>query len=97
MFQIYPGMVIYGWPKRQNMQKEREDAGLSRLYGSWMDAAWDIMLKNYLNLFTKEQNKSNNLLLTGHTNCGKSFLLNPLEDMFICCYYKNVLLSLHLY
>jgi len=34
--------------------------------------------------FQKGRQKNTNILITGPTNCGKSFLLNPLELIFKC-------------
>ena len=60
--------------------------------GAWMEAAWEVFLKNDINMYTfadairkclrDGRKKYNNILLTGQTNCAKSFLINPLEDMF---------------
>ena len=62
--------------------------------GDWIEAAVEVLMNNDINVFTfagavrkllgEGRKKFNNLLLTGPTNSGKSFLLNPLEDIFKC-------------
>ena len=60
----------------------------------WLDAAIEVLHNNNINVFvfadhlrkclTVGRAKYHNILLYGPRNCGKSFLLNPLEDMFKC-------------
>jgi len=62
--------------------------------GVWMESAWEVLSNNSINIYVfadairqclqKGRKKANNLMLTGPTNCGKSFLLNPIELMFKC-------------
>ena len=62
--------------------------------GAWIESALEVLAKNDINSYvfadairrclTHGRKKSNNVILTGPTNCGKSFLLNPLEHMFKC-------------
>lgn len=59
---------------------------------TWLDAAIEILHNNDINVFvfadhirkclTVGRSKYTNILLHGPRNCGKSFLLNPLEDMY---------------
>lgn len=58
----------------------------------WLKCAREILTNNEVNVFyfacavrnalKKGRGKGNNLLIVGPTNCGKSFLLNPLELIF---------------
>lgn len=60
----------------------------------WLQSAREVLLNNDINIYvfadalrrclSKGRKKFNNIMLTGPTNCGKSFLLNPLEIMFKC-------------
>jgi len=58
--------------------------------GEWHRCALQILKNNKMNLYSgamrqalrKGRQKNNNVLITGPTNCGKSFLLNPLEIVF---------------
>lgn len=62
--------------------------------GKWLEAAIEVLENNNINVFTFAEvmrqclivgrAKYFNVLLYGPRNCGKSFLLNPLEDMFRC-------------
>ena len=62
--------------------------------GAWIEAAREVLVNNDINLYVfadairkclrDGRNKFNNILLVGTTNCAKSFLINPLEDMFKC-------------
>ena len=59
---------------------------------TWLEAATEVLHNNNINVFAFADNirkcltigraKYTNILLWGPRNCGKSFLLNPLEDMF---------------
>jgi len=61
--------------------------------GEWFNCAKEILRNNKINMYTfadairqciiKGRQKRNNVMLVGPTNCGKSFLLDPLE-----CIYK---------
>lgn len=61
---------------------------------TWLEAAVEVLRNNNINLYTFAdairkclivgRAKYYNILLHGPRNCGKSFLLNPLEDMFRC-------------
>ena len=58
----------------------------------WMKCAREILRNNSINGFVytaalreclvKGRRKNNNIIITGPTNCGKSFMLNPLEIIF---------------
>ena len=60
--------------------------------GEWFDCAKEVLLKNGINIYVftsalrecikKGRQKNTNVLLVGPTNCGKSFLLNPIELMY---------------
>lgn len=60
--------------------------------GEWMRCSREILAKNHINAFVfasalrqcfiKGRKKNTNVLLVGPTNCGKSFLLNPVELIF---------------
>ena len=60
--------------------------------GKWFRSALEILRNNQLNLYyfagvirqalIKGRQKNVNVLVTGPTNCGKSFLFNPLEIAF---------------
>ena len=62
--------------------------------GKWLEAAVEILENNNINMFAFAQAmrqclivgraKYFNVFLYGPKNCGKSFLLNPLEDIFRC-------------
>jgi len=62
--------------------------------GVWLSRAHEVLKNNHIDLhtfakamrncLTKGRQKYNNIMLTGPTNCGKSFLLDPLESMFKC-------------
>ena len=62
--------------------------------GIWFKHAEEVLKNNAIevntfteamrNCLTKGRQKFNNIMLTGPTNCGKSFLLDPLELMFKC-------------
>ena len=61
--------------------------------GVWYRKATEILRANNINLYffaglvrqvlENGRKKNNNILLVGPTNCGKSFLLNPLEDIYV--------------
>ena len=61
---------------------------------TWLDAALEILNNNNINPYTFAEHmrkclivgraKYHNIYLFGPKNCGKSFLLNPLEDIFKC-------------
>ena len=60
--------------------------------GLWLRCAREVLRQNQINtyefssairqLLNKGRQKKLNILLVGPTNCGKSFLLNPLELIF---------------
>ncbi len=60
--------------------------------GKWLDMAFEILNNNDINVFRfayvvrrlleRGRQKFINLMLVGGTNCGKSFLFAPLEDLF---------------
>jgi len=60
--------------------------------GSWLVCARELLQKNGINLYVfanalreglvKGRQKHINVILVGPTNCGKSFLLNPLEIIY---------------
>ena len=60
--------------------------------GSWLTKATEVLANNAIevnffsaairNALVKGRRKNTNILLTGPTNCGKSFLLDPLELIF---------------
>lgn len=60
--------------------------------GVWLESAKELLFKNNINKYVfanalrqaliKGRCKRTNVMLVGPTNCGKSFLLNPLEIMF---------------
>ena len=60
--------------------------------GEWFACAREVLRNNNINLYTfadsvrqcliKGRQKRNNIMLVGPTNCGKSFLLNPLEIIY---------------
>ena len=60
--------------------------------GIWYECAREVLSNNDINIYVfadavrrclcKGRRKLNNVMLTGPTNCGKSFLLNPLELIF---------------
>ena len=60
--------------------------------GQWLECAKEVLRNNRVNLFffacamrrcfIHGRQKNRNILIIGPTNCGKSFLLNPIELMF---------------
>ena len=60
--------------------------------GVWLTCAKQVLRQNNFNVYvyaaairdaiTKGRQKNNNIMFVGPTNCGKSFLLNPLEIIF---------------
>ena len=62
--------------------------------GTWLVCARQVLKNNNINIYVfadalreclkRGRKKNNNILLTGPTNCGKSFLLNPVELIFNC-------------
>ena len=60
--------------------------------GSWFACAKEVLKTNGINVYTyansirrclrKGRQKQNNIMLVGPTNCGKSFLFDPLEMIF---------------
>ena len=60
--------------------------------GRWIKFAKEVLRNNDINIYVftaalrnaiiKGRQKNNNILLIGPTNCGKSFLLDPLESIF---------------
>ena len=60
--------------------------------GEWLHCAKEVLAKNKINIYVFAhairqclifgRRKNTNVLLIGPTNCGKSFLLNPIEFMF---------------
>lgn len=62
--------------------------------GMWYVYARQLLKNNNINLYVfadalrecikKGRSKNNNIILTGPTNCGKSFLLNPIELVYKC-------------
>jgi len=64
--------------------------------GEWFNCAREVLRNNCINAYVfadalrqcldKGRKKNNNILLVGPTNCGKSFLLNPVELLFSKCF-----------
>ena len=62
--------------------------------GRWLEAAREVLRNNNINIYVFAdalrqcikvgRKKNNNIILTGPTNCGKTFLISPLELMFDC-------------
>lgn len=62
--------------------------------GDWLTCAREVLRNNNINIYVfsdalrqaieKGRQKNVNILLVGPTNCGKSFLLNPVEHIFKC-------------
>ena len=60
--------------------------------GSWFACAKEVLKNNGINAYNyadsirrclrKDRQKKNNIMLVGPTNCGKSFLFDPLERIF---------------
>ena len=60
--------------------------------GKWLTCAKQVLRQNNFNIsvfadsvreaIIKGRQKNNNIMLVGPTNCGKSFLLSPLELIF---------------
>ena len=60
--------------------------------GTWLEMAYEVLRNNKINVhyfacalrtaFKKGRQKNVNILIVGPTNCGKSFLLNPIELVF---------------
>ena len=71
---------------------EETAKGPCQCKGEWLRCAKEVLAKNKINNYvfahTMRQclifgrRKNTNILLIGPTNCGKSFLLNPIELMF---------------
>ena len=79
--------------KNQEYQSHLEKECLSQCHGEWLVCAKQVLQQNGINLYCfasalrqllqKGRQKRLNVLLIGPTNCGKSFLLNPLDKTFI--------------
>jgi hypothetical protein len=64
----------------------------AKCQGEWLRCAKEVLLNNRINsfyfacalrnAFMKGRHKNVNVLIIGPTNCGKSFLLNPIELIF---------------
>lgn len=80
---------------KERMEIIREYAASSCISGcdeKWYKSAKQVLANNNINLYyfacamrqalTKGRQKNTNILIVGPTNCGKSFLLNPLELVF---------------
>ena len=86
---------MFGTPKQARMQIIAEQASGVCITGcneNCYNSAREVLQNNQVNLYyfagamrqalTKERQKNVNILIVGPTNCGKSFLLNPLEIIF---------------
>ena len=62
--------------------------------GAWLKMAEDVLANNYIDqgifckavsqLLREGRGKHRNILLTGPANCGKTFLLGPVTEIFQC-------------
>lgn len=79
-------------PRIQVVQEHISEECIPDCGGKWYRSAVEVLSNNQINLYyfcgamrealVKGRRKNTNILIVGPTNCGKSFLLNPLEDMF---------------
>ena len=78
--------------RMQVIQKTLETECIEDCSGTWLKHAREVLRKNHINVYvfgsairkllTVGQQKNANILLHGPTNCGKWFLLNPLELIY---------------
>ena len=76
----------------QIVEEISENTCIDNCNGIWLQSAMELLLKNKINKYVfanalrqaliKGRCKHTNVMLVGPTNCGKSFLLNPLEVIF---------------
>lgn len=74
------------------IKKHSKQECVNNCAGIWLESAREVLRKNNINVFVfasalrqsfmKGRQKNTNVLLIGPTNCGKSFLLNPIEIIF---------------
>ena len=75
--------------------------------GSWLEKACETLERNNIErnvfgkavvlLIEKGRGKFRNILITGPANCGKTFILKPLNEiytMFVCCLFLCIYLLL---
>ena len=77
------------------IQRQKENCA-DGCNGEWFACAREVLRNNSINAYVyadalrqcldKGRKKNNNILLVGPTNCGKSFLLNPVELLFRKCF-----------
>ena len=79
-------------PRMQIIAEQASGVCITGCNEKWYNCAREVLQNNQVNLYyfagamrqalTKERQKNVNILIVGPTNCGKSFLLNPLEIIF---------------
>ena len=96
-WKLHHAPVVANREKMDRMQiimAQLDQPCISGCDGLWMESAWEVLSNNEINIYAfadamrqclkNGRKKFNNIMLTGPTNCGKSFLLNPLELIFKC-------------
>ena len=79
-------------PRIDKLKNVLDDSCISQCDGQWLICAKEVLKNNGHNVYVfaasirnaliKGRQKNNNIMLVGPTNCGKSFLLNPLELIY---------------
>lgn len=80
--------------RMQLLEEAREEPCRCQPEGAWHDLAKEVLVNNFIghhafsksviDLLQQGRGKQRNILLTGPANCGKTFLLGPVSEIFKC-------------